>query len=139
MHRTRLGPSRTRGAGKRHMRPRASDPHKVVLRRPSRTSHLSGVGPMYEHGGSQSASFHSSTQGQSNGHGGTSSVTENSLFTELLLNPALGARRMNVAPGKVLYEPGSDAKALYFIHRGQIRAYKVDETGNGRLLEILGP
>lgn len=94
---------------------------------------------MYEHGGSQSASFHSSTQGQGNGHSGPSSVTENSLFTELLLNPALGARRMNVAPGKVLYEPGTDAKALYFIHRGQIRTYKVDEAGNGRLLEILGP
>jgi len=98
---------------------------------------------MYEHGGSHGASFHSSAQGQSNGgHGGpssSSSVTENSLFTELLLNPALGARRINVAPGKVLYEPGTDAKALYFIHRGQLRTYKMDDAGNGRLLEILGP
>jgi CRP/FNR family transcriptional regulator, cyclic AMP receptor protein len=94
---------------------------------------------MYEHGGSQGASFHSATQGQGNGHSGPSSATENSLFTELLLNPSLAARRMNVAPGKVLYEPGTDAKALYFIHRGQIRTYKVDDAGNGRLLEILGP
>ena len=66
-------------------------------------------------------------------------MTENSLFTELLLNPALAARRMNVAPGKVLYETNSEAKTLFFIHRGQVRTYKVDEAANGRLLEILGP
>lgn len=92
---------------------------------------------MYEHGGSHVASFQASTHG-TNSHAG-SSVAESSLFTELLLNPALGARRSTVAAGKVLYEPNSAAKSLFFIHRGQVRTYKVDGTGSGRLLEILGP
>jgi CRP-like cAMP-binding protein len=82
----------------------------------------------------------SSPQGVSRNHNPSQSSThtENSLFSELLLNPALGAKRMNVAPAKVLYEPGTEAKSLFFIHRGQIRTYRVDEEANGRLIEILG-
>jgi CRP-like cAMP-binding protein len=93
---------------------------------------------MYEHGSSRSFSLHTQTNGSNHGHAG-SSVTDNSPFTELLLNPALGAKRTNVAAGKVLYEPDSDASTVYFIHRGQVRTYKVDGGGDGRLLDILGP
>jgi CRP-like cAMP-binding protein len=71
------------------------------------------------------------------GHGNVPG--EVSPFAEMLLNPALSARRMTVAAGKVLYEPTADAKSLYFVHRGQIRTYRIDGDTNGRLLEILGP
>ena len=62
-----------------------------------------------------------------------------SLFGELVSNPALGARRMSVAPGTVLYEPHTGAHNLYFIHRGQIRTYHVGQDDYGRLIDILGP
>jgi len=51
----------------------------------------------------------------------------------------LGARRMSVAPGTVLYEPHTGAHNLYFIHRGQIRTYHVGHDNEGRLIDILGP
>jgi len=63
----------------------------------------------------------------------------NSLFNELVANPHLGARRMSVAPGTVLYEPHTGAHNLYFIHRGQIRTYHVGDQDYGRLIDILGP
>jgi CRP/FNR family transcriptional regulator len=62
-----------------------------------------------------------------------------SLFNELVANPTLGARRMSVAPGTVLYEPHTPADNLYFIHRGQIRTYHVGDEHYGRLIDILGP
>ena len=68
-----------------------------------------------------------------------SSPAEVSPFVELLLNPALGARRATVAAGKVLYEPNTAALSLFFVHRGQIRTYRVEAETSGRLLEILGP
>src|SRR5215207_7519139 len=61
-----------------------------------------------------------------------------SLFNELVANPSLGARRMSVAPGTVLYEPHTGAHNLYFIHRGQIRTYHVGNDDYGRLIDILG-
>jgi CRP-like cAMP-binding protein len=63
----------------------------------------------------------------------------NSAFNEILANPALGARRMSVAPGTVLYDPDTVAQNLYFIHRGQIRTYVVGTDDYGRLIDILGP
>src|SRR5690242_6953631 len=62
-----------------------------------------------------------------------------SIFNELVANPNLGARRMSVAPGTVLYEPHAGAHNLYFIHRGQIRTYHVGHENEGRLIDILGP
>ena len=62
----------------------------------------------------------------------------NSVFNEILANPALGARRMSVAPGTVVYEPDTPAQNLYFIHRGQIRTYVVGNDDYGRLIDILG-
>lgn len=98
---------------------------------------------MYDHSSSSSSSNtpHSSrphASGNSNGHTAHGPV-EGSALAELLLSPALAARRMTVAPGKVLYEPSTDARSLYFIHRGQVRTYRIDGHDNGRLLEILGP
>ncbi len=62
-----------------------------------------------------------------------------SIFSELVANPNLGARRMSIAPGTVLYEPHAGASNLYFIHRGQIRTYHVGHDNEGRLIDILGP
>jgi CRP/FNR family transcriptional regulator len=66
-------------------------------------------------------------------------ATATSLFNELVANPSLGARRMSVAPGTVLYEPHAPADNIYFIHRGQIRTYHVGDEHYGRLIDILGP
>ena len=65
----------------------------------------------------------------------TGSSPEISPFAELLLNPTLESRRMNVAPGKVLYEPSTDARALFFVHRGQIRTYRLE--GESHDVEIV--
>ena len=61
-----------------------------------------------------------------------------SIFSDLLANPSLGARRMSIVPGTVLYDPHTPAKNLYFIHRGQIRTYHLGDDGAGRLIDILG-
>ena len=71
--------------------------------------------------------------------GPASGTSEVSAFNELLLNPTLDARRMNVAAGTVLYDAGTEARALYFVHRGQIRTYRNEGESNGKLLDILGP
>jgi CRP/FNR family transcriptional regulator len=71
--------------------------------------------------------------------GGQPAQAATSLFNELVANPNLGARRMSVAPGTVLYEPHTGAHNLYFIHRGQIRTYHVGHDHYGRLIDILGP
>jgi len=78
-----------------------------------------------------------STSIQNNQSAQTTSTT--SLLNELVANPNLGARRMSVAPGTVLYEPETGATNLYFIHRGQIRTYHVGTDDYGRLIDILGP
>lgn len=69
-------------------------------------------------------------------HGPTA---EAAVLNEFLANPALGAKRISVAPGKVLYETNAEAKQLFFVARGQVRTYRIDDQTNGRLLEILGP
>jgi len=71
----------------------------------------------------------------------TSSLGESaaSPLAELLLNPALGVRRAAIVAGKALYEPVDPARHLYFIHRGQVRTYRLQQEGVGRLLDILGP
>ena len=95
---------------------------------------------------SSHAPFNASSNGGAHQHATTGhtpvqsgSLSEVSPFGELLLNPMLSAKRMTVAAGKVLYDPTSEARALYFVHRGQIRTYRIDGNTNGRLLEILGP
>src|SRR5258708_2718321 len=97
----------------------------------------SGVLMMFEHGNPQRNVSRNHNGTQTSSH--SAPQAETSVLAELLLNPALNAKRMNVPAGKVLYEPGAEAKALYFIHRGQVRTYRMDENANGRLIEILGP
>lgn len=80
---------------------------------------------------------HSSSQVALGGH--NNGPAEQSVLAELLLNPALGAKRVTLTPGKVLYDTSTDARNVYFVNRGQIRTYRIDEQTNGRLLEILGP
>jgi CRP/FNR family transcriptional regulator len=75
-----------------------------------------------------------------NGNGTAGSLdAATTALGELMLHPSLGARRLTVTTGKVLYEPHHEAKFLYFVHRGQVRTYRVEHPGHGRLLEILGP
>lgn len=53
-------------------------------------------------------------------------------------NPALGARRMDVAGDTTLFEPGTSADQLYFIESGQVRLYQIGPDGSTRLSDILG-
>src|SRR5947199_4383376 len=94
---------------------------------------------MYDHSGPH-VSSHGGSHNGSNGSGSSHApAAESSPFSELLLHPSLGARRITVAAAKVLYDTNSEARYLYFVHHGQVRTYRVDEDANGRLLEILGP
>jgi CRP-like cAMP-binding protein len=72
-------------------------------------------------------------------HGGHNHPGEESPLVELLLNPAVGAKRVTLTPGKVLYDTSTDARDVFFVNRGQLRTYRIDDQTNGRLLEILGP
>ena len=65
-------------------------------------------------------------------------IAENTLFADRLLDPSLGARRMSIAAGRILYEPNTEAKSIYVVHRGQVRTYRIGGGEHGRLLEILG-
>lgn len=97
---------------------------------------------MYDNGVLRGETHSSPTHGHSNppSHSSHSIPSaEVSPFAELLLNPTLGAKRSTVAPGKVLYEPNSPATSLFFVHRGQVRTYRVEAETSGRLIEILGP
>jgi CRP-like cAMP-binding protein len=60
-------------------------------------------------------------------------------FADVFNDPAVGARRANVAAGTVIYEPDDAAQNVHFIHRGQVRLYQVGPEGTQRLVEILGP
>ena len=89
--------------------------------------------PLHPHSGFPSHARHTTSVAQ------PASPSDLSPLSELLLSPSLGARRMTVPVGRVLYESAMAASAVYFVHRGQIRTYRIDESSNGRLLEILGP
>ncbi len=65
-----------------------------------------------------------------------------SILHEALLSPALGARRVSVAAGSVLYSSEQRPQSVFFLHRGQVRTYRIDSAATAetaRLLEILGP
>jgi CRP-like cAMP-binding protein len=68
-----------------------------------------------------------------------SEPVENSPLASFLQNPALGAKQLSVAAGTALYQPSDPATHLYFIHRGQVRTYRIGDAESGRLLDILGP
>jgi len=54
-------------------------------------------------------------------------------------NESLGARRLDLAEGKTLFEPSTPADKLFFIQTGQVRLYQVGPDGCMRLSDILGP
>jgi len=56
-----------------------------------------------------------------------------------LNDPGAEARRLELASGAVIYEPGREANALYCIQEGQVRTYLAGPADSARLLEILGP
>ena len=59
-------------------------------------------------------------------------------LSELLNDPGLHARNMEVSAGGVLYEPDTAARNVYFIQAGQVRLYQVGPDNSSRLVEILG-
>ena len=66
-------------------------------------------------------------------------VSELSPINELLSNATLNAKRLTVVPGKVMFDHQTEARNLYFLHRGQIRLQTVDKiSGAIRLINILG-
>ena len=54
-------------------------------------------------------------------------------------DPSLSARHLDIPANTPVYEPGSPARNLYFIHSGQVRVYQIGPNGAARLVEILGP
>ena len=62
-----------------------------------------------------------------------------SSLVELFSHPAVGADGIEVARGELIFEQGSPAEHLYYIHRGQVRLYQIAPNGDERLTEILGP
>ena len=60
-------------------------------------------------------------------------------MSELLCDPSLGARQVEVDPPAVLYEPEAPARDLYFIQSGQVRTFLPGRESAARLVDILGP
>lgn len=54
-------------------------------------------------------------------------------------DPALGAKRLELEDGAVVYEPYSSARDVYYIHAGQVQTYEAGPDESARLLQILGP
>lgn len=66
--------------------------------------------------------------------------SESSLFDRLFSSAAGEARRLDVAAGAGIHEPGTAAASVYFIHSGQVRIYQISADGESvRLIDILGP
>ncbi len=63
----------------------------------------------------------------------------NGVWSQLAADPALGAERVELADGQVVYEAGESAQRVFFIHAGQVRIYEAGPEESDRLLEILGP
>jgi CRP/FNR family transcriptional regulator, cyclic AMP receptor protein len=77
-----------------------------------------------------SSTFMKSSNG--NGH-------SNDIWSRLTLDPALGAKRLELADGQTVYDAGAPAEQLYFVEAGQVRTYEAGSDESARLLEILGP
>src|SRR5687768_9815765 len=70
---------------------------------------------------------------------GLSAASSASRVTELLSQPSLQSRRLELDAGAPVYEPGDPARHLYVIHSGQVRLFQIGPDQSARLLEILGP
>lgn len=58
---------------------------------------------------------------------------------EFLSDTSLGARPLELSDGASIYDPGSPAEHLYYIHSGQVRIWQAGPDDSARLMEILGP
>lgn len=88
---------------------------------------------MQELNGRSFTSHSGNGNGNGHAHGNASPMAR-----AILEDTTLEARRINVAPGTVIYEPDAPAAFVHLIHRGQVRVYQVGENGASRLCEILG-
>ncbi len=60
-------------------------------------------------------------------------------LNELFSSTEVGAEGLEISRGTVVFEQGSAAEHVYFIHHGQVRLYQIGADGSERLVEILGP
>jgi len=60
-------------------------------------------------------------------------------LSDLFASPEVAAEGIEAPRGTVVYEQGSPATDVFFIHHGQVRLYQVAPNGEARLVEILGP
>jgi CRP/FNR family transcriptional regulator len=58
---------------------------------------------------------------------------------DLLADSSLGAERLELSAGSVLFGPPGAANHIFRIERGEIRTYQVGPDESSRLVEILGP
>ena len=65
--------------------------------------------------------------------------TQHSHLERCIQDPVLGAGRLAVGAGAILYRPDEPAQHLYLVQQGQVRTYRPSEGVETRLLEILGP
>jgi CRP-like cAMP-binding protein len=62
-----------------------------------------------------------------------------SLVAGLMADPALGARRVHLVSGTIVYDADTPAGHIHLIQGGEVRLYQLSLDGSRRLLEILGP
>ena len=62
-----------------------------------------------------------------------------SLVAGLMCDPALGARRVHMLAGTIVYDTDTPACHVHLIQSGEVRLYQLSPDGSRRLLEILGP
>ena len=60
-------------------------------------------------------------------------------IADVISDPSVGGRRMEVREPAVLYEPSAPAETLYYIESGQVRIYQIGPDRSLRLADILGP
>src|SRR5436305_6731977 len=58
---------------------------------------------------------------------------------DLVSDPTLGPKRLDLPEPQTLFEPDTPAQNIYFIETGQVRIYQVGPDGSSRLVDILGP
>jgi len=62
-----------------------------------------------------------------------------SRIPDLLCDPELDSKQLDVTPATVVYEADAPASDLYFIKAGQVRIFLPGGENAARLVEILGP
>jgi CRP-like cAMP-binding protein len=63
----------------------------------------------------------------------------NHLQNEEMLEFAKTSRSMNYKKGETVFEAGESSDYLYIIHKGQVKIYRLSESGKEQLIRIMGP